>query len=639
MFLRVNGLFGWIRANDRRSMMLFAGFVLALNLAAMLALYIPLTAFDTDHAPVFAWGGYASRYVPLVTLGAVVVFALQMLWHVRSVQRIVAFSFVDDADEPRLCRIVEPLAMTMGLPAPSVGVIETPALNAFACGLNRKSAVVVVTRGLIDGLDDDELAAVVAHELAHIANGDIRLLAAANACLRMIGWMVRPRMKRGNRIQELVSFPVIMLLMPPLFLFVLIVSFCAQSALKGSHLVRLLITSSREYIADATAVEVTQNPSALVSALERIHGRSRLADLAPGQDAMMIDGACEGAFATHPTIARRIAALVEVTGSMALIAPARRDTRMAAAPGGRRPRVGVAGISLHPAGRQAGALRRIGADDDRNWLGLTRSMSVSAVLAVIVFAGVHRQDLANPAALATVLDPRPAEALFTVAGRAFACDVAVVGSATLGLNKPDTCAGTSMHDFMLAQANAAGPVGALLASMTRAPEGEYVWPDGHFSTMPPPDVEAAEVRTRRCFHTRPYAPGDEGIHRVDDTPRPDNVFDVRRWLAETETLAGTLAAAAPETGDALLKSYVQARKNNYGMIDHYFGEPGLAAARLTFASPANQAAVRRLRERLADPRWAGTLSLVERAEASLLAASPDDFISCVARQRVDAQRI
>ena len=115
--------------------------------------------------------------------------------------------------------------------------------------------------------------------------------------------------------------------MPVLVVLVLVVMFLRRLAVDGSHLARLLIASAREFIADAEAVRLTQNPAALVSALRRIEGRSVIPGLAAGQDAMMIDGAHEGAFATHPTIAERVAAIISVTGSMALIAPARRDTR------------------------------------------------------------------------------------------------------------------------------------------------------------------------------------------------------------------------------------------------------------------------------------------------------------------------
>src|SRR3954468_20386052 len=326
--MRVNGLYGYVRSNDVRSLALFAGFVAAFHFLAMLALVVPLAVFDLDHAPLFGWSGYLVRWVPIVTVIGAVLFAVQMAWHVRTVRRRTDFRFVADQDEPRLCRIVEPLAIAAGLPIPYVGVIDTPALNAFACGIRQKDAVLVFTRGLIDGLDDDELAAVAAHEIVHIVNGDIRLIAATNVCLDMLNLLqLRPKKRRVNRISEAFSLPMAAYLVPMFVVIFLVVMFLRRLAVDGSHLARLLIASAREFIADAEAVRLTQNPAALVSALRRIEGRSVIPGLAAGQDAMMIDGAHEGAFATHPTIAARVAAIISVTGSMALIAPARRDTR------------------------------------------------------------------------------------------------------------------------------------------------------------------------------------------------------------------------------------------------------------------------------------------------------------------------
>src|SRR5882672_9060850 len=251
-----------------------------------------------------------------------------MAWHVRTVRRRTDSRFVDDQDEPRLCRIVEPLTIAAGLPTPYVGVIDSPALNAFACGIRQKDAVLVFTRGLIDGLDDYELAAVAAHEIIHIVNGDIRLIAATNVCLDTMNLLQpRPSPQRMKRIWQACMLPLLAWGLPLLAVFILGVMFLRRLAVGGGHLARLLIASAREFIADAEAVRLTQNPAALVSALRRIQGRSVIPGLAAGQDAMMIDGAHEGAFATHPTIAARVAAIVSVTGSMTLIAPARRDTR------------------------------------------------------------------------------------------------------------------------------------------------------------------------------------------------------------------------------------------------------------------------------------------------------------------------
>src|SRR4051794_20229346 len=326
--MRVNGLYGHVRSNDVRSLALFAGFVAAFHVLAMLGLIAPLAMHDPEHAPFYGWTGYLVRWVPIVTVIGALLFAVQMAWHTRVVRGRTEFRFVNDAEEPRLCRVVEPLAIAAGLPTPYVGVIESPALNAFACGIRRKDAVLVFTRGLIDALDDDELAAVAAHEVVHIVNGDIRLIAATNVCLDTLRLLQhRPSAQRIKRIQAACSLPILAHLLPVMVLLFLVIMFLRRLALDGSHLARLLIASAREFIADAEAVRLTQNPAALVSALRRIEGRSVIPGLAAGQDAMMIDGAHEGAFATHPTIADRIAAVVAVTGSMALIAPARRDTR------------------------------------------------------------------------------------------------------------------------------------------------------------------------------------------------------------------------------------------------------------------------------------------------------------------------
>jgi hypothetical protein len=201
--MRVNGLYGHIRSNDVRSLALFAGFVAALQFLAMLALFVPLAMHDPDHAPLYGWTGYLVRWVPIVTVIGALLFAVQMAWHVRTVRRRTDFRFVDDHDEPRLCRIVEPLTIAAGLPTPYVGVIDSPALNAFACGIRQKDAVLVFTRGLVDGLDDDELAAVAAHEIVHIVNGDIRLIAATNVWLDTLRLLQpRPSADRTKRIWQ-----------------------------------------------------------------------------------------------------------------------------------------------------------------------------------------------------------------------------------------------------------------------------------------------------------------------------------------------------------------------------------------------------------------------------------------------------
>jgi Zn-dependent protease with chaperone function len=448
--MRVNGLYGHVRSNDARSLALFASFVAAFQLLAMLALLMPLAMFDPDHAPLYGWTGYLIRWVPIVTVIGALLFAAQMAWHVRTVRRRTDFRFVDDHDEPRLCRIVEPLAIAAGLPTPYVGVIHSPALNAFACGIRRKDAVLVFTRGLIDGLDDDELGAVAAHEIIHIVNGDIRLIAATNVCLDTLRLLQpRPSKQRMQRISQAFAFPVAAWAMPLMAVLVLVVMFLRRLAVDGSHLARLLIASAREFIADAEAVRLTQNPAALVSALRRIEGRSVIPGLAAGQDAMMIDGAHEGAFATHPTIADRVAAIISVTGSMALIAPAGRDTR---SPGqsartgfGRRVPPGLEAAYQQLARQDdSAALARV-SSSEFNRLGLTPELTVGMVAAIGVFLWVHSADLGKPAALAAAFDPAPLRTYFDMSREGARCQLQGFGwAAGLKAAKPENCDLNSM---------------------------------------------------------------------------------------------------------------------------------------------------------------------------------------------------
>jgi len=616
----VNGLFGWIQANDRRSIALFGGFALALQLAAALTLYLPLAGFDEAHAPFLNWAGYSVRYVPLVALAAAAIFALQMAWHVHAVQRVAAFDFVDHQDEPRLCDIVEALAIARGLPGPYVGVIESAALNAFACGIRQGDAVVVVTRGLIDGLDDEELAAVVAHELAHIANGDIRLMAAANICLSMLRRLTLPRRpKPVNPLLELLSLPIVLFVAPPLFVAVMIMALLSQCAVRAGQGVRALIGASREFVADAAAVEATQNPAALVSALKKIEGRSRIAGLPPVHESMMIDGAAAGPYATHPSIGQRVKAVIAVTGSMALIAPSRRDTRQADRRGkgfGRR--------APEPPAHEAPAPdARIDIGDGRNWLGLSRTATLGAAVGLIAFLGWRGAQLQDPRRVLAEFDPRPATAVGVVVGRNAACGLGqMVGRAM--------CAPDEMDRLARRYASQPGVLGRMFATMASETEFRYRGYDGVLRVSAPADMIVAEVKARRCFVTDSYVVGQFGLHPVAPGDRPDDKFAIDRWLASGDIGARGVGQAG-DRPDAALADYLAERKERLRMVHAYFGAPGLTYALGHFDGGDHPAAIAVLRRRLQDPAYAAALAPVARAEMQLLAEAPDAFIPCRAR--------
>jgi hypothetical protein len=405
--------------------------------------------------------------------------------------------------------------------------------------------------------------------------------------------------------------------------------FPRRLAVDGSHLTRLLIASAREFIADAEAARLTQNPAALVSALRRIDGHSSIPGLAAGQDAMMIDGAHEGAFATHPTIADRIAAIISVTGSTAIIAPARRDTRpteQRAREGfGRRVAPAIEAALLRSTRQGANtAFARVAENNEFNRFGLTREMSVGAVLAVGVFLWMHSADLRNPAALAQALDPAPSRALFALEGENAKCLRQGIGHA-IGLTAtPGDC--SDLNKMLAAHSNDPGFIGQVAKSMTEAPEGMYVVSPGVFTNVPPPEVRLAEVRAGRCFHIDQV--GGPRLYAVTEQPADD--ISLPGYLSEVDAAARrvSVAEASPAERDRRLVDYFKIRKSISSVIYRFFGDPGLQVAAARYGGPEHQAAIALLRERLAVPGFAPALSPLERAELE----PPLDFISCTARR-------
>lgn len=303
----VSGLHGHIRRNHWRSLLLFLGFVAAVEILALGA-WLPTRLFAGYMAAIA--GPEARPDDPLIwfMIGGLVVGALWFLLflgqNVRKAREAVGFAPAAGQDERRLRRLVEPLAISVGLPTPRLAVVESAARNAFACGLTPREAVIVVTRGLIGALDDDELRAVLAHEIAHLRNGDTRLMAFAFAAQEAIQGLSRrfaPLMNGRSWLLLLLS-PVHLLMLAAL-----VVSSTFGAILAA--LSRLLISRAREFVADAEAVRLIKDAGPLIAALGKIEGVSALENAPAAIEAMLIDGASTGALATHPTIAERIAAL------------------------------------------------------------------------------------------------------------------------------------------------------------------------------------------------------------------------------------------------------------------------------------------------------------------------------------------
>jgi len=280
-------------------------------------------------ADFFLYGSGAGPGFPIATVGALFFGAASSLWALKAGDRAVlesANAVVVDRADPRqhlLDNVVEEMAIASGLPKPAVYVIPDSDPNAFATGSGPEKSSIAVTAGLLDALNREELQAVVSHEMAHVRNYDVRLMTVVAALVgsvllisdwgrRGIGWGGRRRSSRagGGGIFLLVFLVlwVVSLVLAPLI----------------ARLVAMAVSREREYLADASGSELTRNPLALASALEKIdaavaptpsikQGVAHLCIEDPrGRVVNEREGGWAGLFATHPPIAKRIALLREM---------------------------------------------------------------------------------------------------------------------------------------------------------------------------------------------------------------------------------------------------------------------------------------------------------------------------------------
>lgn len=216
---------------------------------------------------------------------------------------------------PSLFRIVENLCLTAGLPMPKVHVIPDPAMNAFATGRDPKTASLAVTTGLIEKLENEELEGVIAHELSHIGNYDVRfltLVAVLVGAIALLGdfflraqWMgVGRRNRNGGGALLLIGL-----------VFAILAPIAAQ-------LIQLAVSRRREFLADASGALLTRYPEGLARALEKISGSANRLQRASGATAHLYFSSPFGAtagglsrlFSTHPPIEQRIRVLREMAG-------------------------------------------------------------------------------------------------------------------------------------------------------------------------------------------------------------------------------------------------------------------------------------------------------------------------------------
>ena len=214
-------------------------------------------------------------YVGLIVTGIILAFYLPVTYlsATSQVLSMAGAKEIKREDNPQLFNIIEELTIPANIPMPKVYIVNDPSPNAFATGINPKKGAVAFTTGLLEKLNREELEGVVAHELAHIRNYDIRLMTICIALVGVIAIIANygsrmmfyggGRRTRGNNNRK--GHPILMIVAILLVILAPIVS----------QFVRMAVSRNREYLADATAVEFTRNPQGLINALQKISSDPR----------------------------------------------------------------------------------------------------------------------------------------------------------------------------------------------------------------------------------------------------------------------------------------------------------------------------------------------------------------------------
>lgn len=297
-----------ITRNNTKSVLFLLAFPLLILVGVYVVLYV-LSDQDIEQTNM-----QFLSVVPIVLAGVAIWFVISYFFHTQMIQMATHSEPLERRDNKRVYNLTENLCMSVGMPMPKLYIIESDALNAFASGINEKTFAVTLTRGIINTLSDEELEGVIAHELTHIRNRDVRLLIVtivfvgifatiADLALRMLlnggGNMFSSRNRKNDKGGGAMLLLIILLVAGAIYFL--------------SILFKLALSRSREYMADAGAVELTHNSMALASALRKISGHSTLKEV--GNDEvkeLFIDYKAEGffsLFATHPPIEKRIQVL------------------------------------------------------------------------------------------------------------------------------------------------------------------------------------------------------------------------------------------------------------------------------------------------------------------------------------------
>jgi len=303
------GLQSQIRKNNINSILLLIMFPLVFYALTWLFFFLVSAGQEDQHTGLLNVNSSFFRTVPWITIGVVIWFIIAWFSHSAIINSATNSIPLKRRDNKRVYNLVENLCISSGMKMPKVNIIEDDSLNAFASGINESTYTVALSRGIINKLEDDELESVIAHELTHIRNRDVRLLIISVIFVGIFGFITEMlfrslsygRLGRGKK--ESTGIFIALLL--------------ALAGYLIATLFRFALSREREYLADAGSAELTRRPRALASALRKI-SVDPIIEAVKRKDIaqMFIDNPQEiekkstfsfaNLFSTHPPIEKRI---------------------------------------------------------------------------------------------------------------------------------------------------------------------------------------------------------------------------------------------------------------------------------------------------------------------------------------------
>lgn len=300
------GLDSQIRKNNFNSLLLLIAFPVLL--LGMFYLFFFFTQQDTHEDP----NSLFLRVMPFVLIGVGIWFLIAWAGHGTMIRLATSSKPLERTANKRVYNLLENLCISQGMRMPRLYIINDDSLNAFASGINQSTYSISLSKGIIEKLDDDELEGVLAHELTHIRNRDVRVLIVSIIFVGIFSFLAELAFRSlrfagsGKRSKDSKGSGAI----------ILIAIVITAVAYFISLLLRFGISRKREYLADAGSADITHKPAALASALRKISG-DPLIEAVESRDVAQLfinnpqpsvhkSASWDNMFATHPPIEKRI---------------------------------------------------------------------------------------------------------------------------------------------------------------------------------------------------------------------------------------------------------------------------------------------------------------------------------------------